>query len=104
MNKGRWAREFVFVVFPPPRGNSHASAPPFAIIFIRHGRVASQDQPAASGTVLFLNNTYRAELIDTTLLQFNKEMRMSWRIAGTVDFAPTVGDQSVRFGVTFLTQ
>ena len=63
-----------------------------------------QDQPAASGTVFFRNNTYRAELIDTTLQQFNKEKSMSWRIARTVDFATAVGDQSHRFGVTFLTQ
>ena len=63
-----------------------------------------QNQPVASGAVFVLNNTYRAELSDTTLQQVNKDTSMSWRIAGTVDFGTAAGNQTTPFTVTFQTQ
>ena len=62
------------------------------------------NQALASGSVYVLNNTYRAELSDTTLQQVNKDTSMSWRIAGTVDFATSAGNQTTPFSVTFQTQ
>jgi hypothetical protein len=63
-----------------------------------------QNQPLASGSVFVLNNTYRAELSDTTLQSVNKDTSMSWRISGTVDFATAAGNQTSPFSVTFQTQ
>jgi hypothetical protein len=63
-----------------------------------------QNQALAQGAAFVLNNTYRAELSDTTLQQVNKDTSMSWRISGTVDFTTAAGNQTVPFSVMFQTQ
>jgi len=63
-----------------------------------------QDLPIAAGKVFVLNNTYRAELSDTTLQQVNKDTGMTWRISGTAYFGTAGGNQTSPFTVDFETQ